>query len=99
MYTRCNLLLLLLLVQDGVHQPFEDQLPYEAFSIRLPQARLPHIVELLSAIPNEQYIRLREGLAKHWRAFVWHPRWGGQAYNYTIMSLRRRAIDLQAGLY
>jgi hypothetical protein len=88
-----------MLLQDGIHQPFEDQLPYEAFSVRLPRARLPLIVDLLSSIPEEQYIQLRQGLAKHWRAFVWHPRRGGQAYNYTIMSLRRRANDLQAGLH
>uniref|UniRef100_A0A383VC23 Exostosin GT47 domain-containing protein n=1 Tax=Tetradesmus obliquus TaxID=3088 RepID=A0A383VC23_TETOB len=87
------------IVQDGVHQPFEDQLPYNAFSVRLPRARLPHIVQLLSAIPEEQYIKLRQGLAQNWRAFVWLPKFGGQAYNYTIKSLRRRATDLQAGLY
>jgi hypothetical protein len=92
-------MLLPALLQDGIHQPFEDQLPYESFSIRLPQSRLTHIVQLLSAIPDEQYIKLREGLAKHWRAFVWHPKWGGQAYEYTVRSLRQRSHDLPAGLY
>jgi hypothetical protein len=44
-------------------------------------------------------MKLREGLAQHWRAFVWHPKWGGQAYNYTIKSLEQCAYDLQAGMY
>jgi hypothetical protein len=86
-------------LQDGMHQPFEDQLPYNSFSVRLPRSRLPHIADLLSAIPDEQYIKLRKGLAKYWRAFVWHPKWGGQAYNYTIRSLQQRSHDLAAGLY
>eukprot|EP00775_Hariotina_reticulata_P004063 gene4063-4310_t len=87
------------IVQDGVHQPYQDLLPYHEFSIRLPKARLPHIAEVLEDISDRDYRRLRAGVAQYWHAFVWHPSWGGQAYNYTMQSLQRRAYDHLAGLY
>lgn len=87
------------IVQDGVYQPYQDLLPYQQFSIRLPKHRLPHIAEVLSSISDEEYIRLRQGVAKYWRAFVWHPKWGGEAYNYTIKSLELRAHNHLAGVY
>ncbi|KAF8062027.1 glucuronosyltransferase [Scenedesmus sp. PABB004] len=86
------------IVQDGVHQPYQDQLPYHEFSVRLPKARLPHVSAVLAAIKPAEYAALRAGLARHWPAFVWHPRAGGQAYNYTISSLRARAHNLLGGL-
>lgn len=86
-------------LQDGVYQPFQDLLPYHDFSVRLPKSRLPHITEILTAIPDEEYVKLRQGVAKYWPAFVWHPKWGGQAYDYVIRSLAARANNHLAELY
>lgn len=62
-----------------MYQPYEDQLPYFEFSIRLPKASIRDIVPLLSEVSDEEYLQLRAGLAKHWRTFVWDKAVGGSA--------------------
>ncbi len=32
---------------------------------------------------------MRLAMAKYYRAFIWEPQYGGEAYNYTIKSLFR----------
>jgi hypothetical protein len=86
-------------VQDGVYQPYHDLLPYQQFSVTLPRARLASISQVLNSITDAEYTRLRQGMQQYWRAFVWHPLAGGQAYNYTIQSLHRRVQHHLAGLY
>ena len=44
--------------QEHVAQPFEDVLPYEAFSIRLSNSDLPHLRETLKGLSEEEYRRL-----------------------------------------
>jgi hypothetical protein len=86
-------------LQDAVFQPYEDLLPYHTFSVRVPSSRLPQLLHILRAIPDAEAIAMRQALALHWRAFVWHPDWGGQAYNYTIASLQQRLTSLLAQHY
>ena len=85
--------------QDGVYQPYHDLLPYQQFSVTLPKARLASISQVLRSITDEEYVRLRQGMQVYWRAFVWHPLAGGQAYNYTIQSLHHRVQHHLAGLF
>lgn len=85
--------------QDGVYQPYHDLLPYQQFSVTLPKARLASISQVLRSITDEEYVRLRQGVQVYWRAFVWHPLAGGQAYNYTIQSLHHRVQHHLAGLF
>jgi len=66
-------------LQDDIYQPWEDQLPYLEFSVRLPRSSIADIVLLLSAIQDEDYRQLRSAMAKYWRAFVWDRSAGGQA--------------------
>lgn len=82
--------------QDDTYQAWEDLLPYPEFSIRLPTSRIPAIAELLAAIPDEDFLALRAGVAKYWRAFVWPKSVGGLAYDYMIASLRNRMVRLHA---
>ena len=35
------------IIQDHVRQPFEDMLPYERFSVRVPRRDLPDLIPLL----------------------------------------------------
>jgi hypothetical protein len=77
-----------------VYQPYEGLIPYHEFSVRLPKSRLQHIADILKAIPDEQYKALRMGMRKYWPAFIWHPGYGGLAYNYTISSLQQRLNDM-----
>jgi hypothetical protein len=73
-----------------VFQPYEDLLPYDDFSVRLPAADIPHIRTVLEAVSEAEWSRLHTNLATYHRAFVWEASAGGLAYNYTIASLRRR---------
>jgi hypothetical protein len=83
--------------QDHGFQPYEDILPYEQFSIRLPNSDLPRIRELLAAVTPGEWQRLHEGLKKWWRPFVWEQEAGGTAYQYAIASLKKRLNSLTAG--
>lgn len=65
--------------QDDIYQAYEDQLPYSEFSVRLPSSSIPDIIALLSEISDEEYLKLRAGMLKFWRAFVWDTAIGGQA--------------------
>jgi hypothetical protein len=79
-------------------QPYEDLLPYQDFSVRLPAADIPRIGDILRDIlGGPEYARLRSNLPKYWPAFVWDKEHGGLAYNYTIASLRRRWQRLVVG--
>ncbi len=79
-------------------QPYEDLLPYDDFSIRLPAADVPRIREVLAAVSDKEWRRLHRGLNKAWPHFVWEPHAGGQAYEATLLSLRKRLSSRMAGL-
>jgi hypothetical protein len=86
-------------VQDGVYQPYHDLLPYNDFSVTLSKAQLPSIRQILDNISDAEYVKLRQGLQKYWRAFVWPQSGGGEAYQYTIQSLLVRVQHRMAGLF
>lgn len=50
----------------------QDFLPYEEFSVRLPMSDVPRLVEILRSYTDEDVVRLRLGMAKHYR-------WGHRA--------------------
>ncbi|KAF6261895.1 hypothetical protein COO60DRAFT_713350 [Scenedesmus sp. NREL 46B-D3] len=84
------------IIQDDVYQAWEDLLPYPDFSVRLPKSRIAALPELLAAIPDKDYLALRAGVARHWRAFVWSRGVGGTAYDHMLASLQSRMVRLQA---
>mmetsp|Transcript_26370 Transcript_26370/g.78297 ORF Transcript_26370/g.78297 Transcript_26370/m.78297 type:complete len:245 (-) Transcript_26370:211-945(-) len=84
------------LFDDGITQPFHDVLPYQDFSVRLSWSDIPNMVNILEAIPPRQVLHLYEGLARHYRAFVWPQEVGGKAYHRTLDSLFKRAAKIQA---
>ncbi|KAL4427657.1 hypothetical protein ABPG75_001746 [Micractinium tetrahymenae] len=84
------------IIQEHVMQYYEDVLPYETFSIRLNNADLPHLRQLLRSITEQQYRRLLEGVLEHRLAFSWNKAKGGRAFDYTILSLRRKWLNLQS---
>ncbi|PSC75138.1 exostosin-like glycosyltransferase [Micractinium conductrix] len=88
-----------IIVQEHVAQPFEDVLPYEAFSIRLSNSDLPHLRETLKGLSEEEYRRLLQGTLQYAYAFSWNPEISGKAFDYTIASLRRRHLNFKAMYY
>ncbi|GIL47983.1 hypothetical protein Vafri_4706 [Volvox africanus] len=85
-----------LIIQDNVYQPFEDFLPYEEFSVRMRLADVPHMVELLRTYTEDQLAKLRLGLAKYYRAFIWNREYSGMAYEWTLAGLERRLAHIQS---
>lgn len=86
-----------LIIQDGVHQPYEDLLPYADFSLRLARTDIPRLLDILRAVPQEERDALRFGMAQHYRSFMWGG--DGTAYNATIASLGRRLHNMRADYY
>jgi hypothetical protein len=87
------------IIQEHVFMPYEDLLPYDDFSLRLNNADLPFLREILRAISDTQYKRLLAGVFQYRDAFHWDDSWGSQAFDYTIASLRRRSQNSQGLLY
>jgi hypothetical protein len=86
-------------VQEHVFQPYEDMLPFESFSLRLTNADLPLLREILRGISDKHYKQLLAGVFRYRHAFHWEAEHGGQAFDYTIASLQRRHLHLQGSLY
>lgn len=40
--------------QDGMHQPYDDILPYHEFSIRLPQKDIDKLDKILQSVSPEE---------------------------------------------
>jgi hypothetical protein len=85
-----------LIIQDGVHQPFDDVLPYHEFSIRLPQADIGRLDAILRAVTPSELRLLQAGVRRFHRAFVWGEG-QGDAYAWTVRSLQRRLQAVLAG--
>ena len=92
----CSSTCIICLLQENVLQYAEDFLPYEEFSIRLNNADLPSLPEILRGITGTQYRRLVKSLLRYRHAFLWDTSVGGRAFDYTIAALRRRWLNLQA---
>ena len=90
-------------IQDGVHQPYDDVLPYDAFSLRLPQADVASLDAVLRSVSDAELRALQAGVRRFHRAFVWAPArpdaaaYPGEAYQWLIKSLHRRLHNILAG--
>lgn len=86
-------------IQEHVFMPYEDVLPYDEFSLRLNNADLPKLREILRGVSDAHYKHLLAGVFKYRDAFHWDDNWGSRAFDYTIAALRRRSQNLQGSLY
>ncbi|KXZ42907.1 hypothetical protein GPECTOR_112g277 [Gonium pectorale] len=84
------------IIQDWVYQAFEEYLPYEEFSVRMPLAGVGHLIEVLRSFDEQALAALRLGMARHYRAFIWNREWGGTAYEWTLAGLQRRLDNMRA---
>lgn len=76
-------------------QPYEDVLPYEDFSLRLDNRDVPSLREILRNVSEHQYRQLLAGVLRHAPAFSWDQPTGGRAFHYTLLSLRRKYMNLK----
>eukprot|EP00208_Stichococcus_sp_RCC1054_P003318 CAMPEP_0206142432 /NCGR_PEP_ID=MMETSP1473-20131121/16814_1 /ASSEMBLY_ACC=CAM_ASM_001109 /TAXON_ID=1461547 /ORGANISM="Stichococcus sp, Strain RCC1054" /LENGTH=314 /DNA_ID=CAMNT_0053537429 /DNA_START=144 /DNA_END=1089 /DNA_ORIENTATION=+ len=74
------------IVQDGVQEKFESLLDYAAFSIRIPEADLESLPEILHAIPATQRQEMQITLGNIWHRFV---------YSLSLLTEEMEQIRLQ----
>lgn len=67
-----------------------------ARACRLNNADLPNLPQILHSVTEQQYRRLLEGVLEHRLAFSWNKAKGGRAFDYTILSLRRKYLNLKS---
>ena len=53
------------IMQDGIHQPFEDVLPYANFAIRIAEADISELPDMLTAVASDKE-RLSRMQVRHW---------------------------------
>jgi hypothetical protein len=63
------------IVIDKVVGPWGHQLRWQAFSVRVAEADVARLPEILTAIPPDRVTRMQRAAAAVWRRFVWlsHP--------------------------
>ena len=89
-----------LIAQPYVEQPFESLIDYPAFSRRVGYTEVASLPSTLSdaSLPPAELIRMRLRLQSASRALDWRAHSGGLAYNFTILSLCHRAVQLRGSL-
>ncbi|KAL6761490.1 exostosin-like glycosyltransferase [Haematococcus lacustris] len=60
------------IIMDNTLGPFESQIEYFEFSIRVRENQLAQLVDILLAVSPEQLKQLQEGLANVWMRFRWN---------------------------
>ena len=87
------------LVGDSVEEPWADQVDWSNFSVRVYEAHVPQLLQIVDAIPEVEVARMQAGLACAWRFFSWSTMWGAlgdedgasDAFELLMHTLRERA--------
>ncbi|CDP13539.1 unnamed protein product [Coffea canephora] len=76
--------------------PFSDVLRWEAFSIKVEISEIPRLKEILMAIPDDEYKRLKEGLRAVRRHFVLnHPAQRFDMFHMILHSVWLRRLNFR----
>jgi len=59
------------ILQDGVHAPWETHLDWRRYALRLPRAQMPELLHLLRAISPSRRQRMQAALADVWPRFAY----------------------------
>ncbi|CAM6115149.1 unnamed protein product [Calypogeia fissa] len=60
------------IVQDGIHLPFEDVLDYDAFTVRIAEKDLPDMVKILRGINETRIDSMLAAVRNMWQRFTYH---------------------------
>ncbi|CAK9877018.1 unnamed protein product [Sphagnum jensenii] len=77
------------IIQDGIHLPFENVLHYDSFSVRIAEEKLPNLVSILQAINDTEVDAKLAAVRGMWQRFTYHQAIKQEAerqkqqYNYT----------------
>lgn len=77
------------LVGDNITQPLEEVFTYDDFSVRVPEARLANLLELLAEVTPEREAAMRARLAEVAPSMVWDETSAEDAFTATMRALGR----------
>ena len=86
-----------MIAQPYVIQPLETELPMDTMSARVEYAQVATLPSALNRLVSSTKLEAMHSQARRVRsAFLWGP--GGLAYNFTVLALCHRAIELRGAL-
>ncbi|CAA2992555.1 probable glycosyltransferase At5g25310 [Olea europaea subsp. europaea] len=93
-YTEC----IPVILSDHYVLPFSDVLRWEAFSIQVDVSKIARLKEILLAVSQDEYLRLKEGLRAVRRHFVLNkPVQRFDVFHMILHSVWLRRLDLRVG--
>lgn len=86
------------IISDHYVLPFSDVLRWEAFSIQVEVPNIPRLKEILLAVPDNKYMKLKEGLRAVRKHFVFnHPAQKFDVFHMLLHSIWLRRLNLRLG--
>lgn len=86
------------ILSDHYVLPFSDVLKWEAFSLQVDVSEIPRLKEILMAVSQDEYVRLKEGLRAIRRHFVLnHPVKRFDMFHMILHSVWLRRLNLRLG--
>lgn len=86
------------IISENYVLPFSDVLRWEAFSIQVEVSNIPRLKEILLAVPNDKYMKLKEGLRVVRKHFVFnHPAQKFDVFHMLLHSIWLRRLNLRLG--
>ena len=83
-----------LLIGDDVELPFEWLIDYRSITVRVGEADIPRLEEIVNSISDEELEKKRARLLDVWRRFVYNePSESGDAFDTIMERLAVRAAE------
>ncbi|XP_015971883.1 probable glycosyltransferase At5g25310 [Arachis duranensis] len=84
------------IISEGYVLPFSDVLRWEAFSVQMDVSDIPRLKDVLSAIPEERYWKLKEGVRAVRRHFTLNqPAKRYDAFHMILHSIWLRRLNIE----